>query len=217
MPVRNGEGMLRGALDSVVAQSYPNLELVISDNASTDGTSEIIADYARRYPFIRVIRQPVTLTAIDNFMTVMREAGGEFFAWCAHDDTRSLDFVSSLLPAFVDPTTVLAFGDLYIWDGQSPPQLRKDYGFANESLSPLGRLHKAANMQCYHIYGLWRLSALRSIRYRYTHWWSDLPLILAAAAGGTFRYVAGPEFRYYEVPKTAEARAAYQDNRVGNS
>jgi hypothetical protein len=57
---------------------------------------------------------------------------------------------------------------------------------------------------------------LRSIRYRYTHWWADLPLLLAASALGKFRHIAGPQFRYYEVFKTAEQRALYQDNRIGN-
>jgi glycosyltransferase involved in cell wall biosynthesis len=215
VPVRNGAETLATALDSIVAQDHPNIEVVISDNASTDGTQAIIADFAARYPFIRVIRQAEPLTAIENFMVVMREARGEFFAWCAHDDTRSPDFVSRLLDMFSDPATVLAFGDLYIWDGRSPPRLRADYDFANESLSRIRRLQKAANMQCYHIYGLWRLVALRAIRYRYAHWWSDLPLILAAASIGTFRYVAGPRFIYLEVVKSPQARAAYQDNRPG--
>ena len=80
----------------------------------------------------------------------------------------------------------------------------------------LWRLRRTANLQCYHFYGLWRLSALRSIRYSYTHWWSDLLLLLAASALGNFRHVAGPQFHYYEVQKTAEERAAYQDNRAGN-
>jgi hypothetical protein len=71
-------------------------------------------------------------------------------------------------------------------------------------------------LQCYHIYGLWRLSVLRAIRYHYTHWWSDLPLMLAASAVGIFRHIEGPSFNYYEIHKTAEGRAAYQDNRSGS-
>jgi glycosyltransferase involved in cell wall biosynthesis len=217
VPVRNGAATLAAALDSCVGQDYPNLEVIISDNASSDATPEIARSYADRYPFVRIVRQDDPLTAIDNFLFVMNEARGKFFMWCAHDDTRSPDFVSSLLPAFDDPATVLAFGDLYICDGRSTPRKREDYDFVSEGLCVRERLYKAANVQCYHIYGLWRLSALRAIRYRYTHWWSDLPIMLAASAIGCFHYVKGPEFRYFEIAKTAEERAPYQDNRVGNS
>jgi glycosyltransferase involved in cell wall biosynthesis len=217
VPVRNGAGMLPRALDSIVMQDHPNIEVVISDNASTDATSEIARDYAARYPFVRVLRQETPLTAIENFMLVLGEARGEFFAWCAHDDTRTSDFVSAMLPAFDDPRVVLAFGDMCVWDGVGTPQFRADYDFDNAGLVRWRRLRKAAHMQCMHIYGLWRTSSLRSIRYSYTHWWSDMPIMLAAAATSYFRHVPGPQFIYYEVPKTDAERAAYQDNRQHRS
>lgn len=213
VPVRNGAGMLRAALDSIVAQDYPNIEIVVSDNASDDATPDILAEYAARHPNMRVIRQEKAITAFDNFLFVMGQARGEFFAWCAHDDTRSSDFVSKLLRAFDDPDTVLAFGDLYVWDGIGQPSLRADYQFANEGLPLWRRLRKTAHMQCYHIYGLWRVSALRAIDYRSTYWWPDMPIMLAAAASGAFRYVHGPRFNYFEVVKTDAERAAYQDYR----
>lgn len=216
VPVRDGGPMLAAALDSIIGQDYPNLEVIVSDNCSTDETAGILADYAQRYCSIRVIRQPKPLTAIDNFMFLLHEAQGEFFAWCAHDDTRSRDFISGLLPAFEDPWTVLAFGDLYIWNGISPPE-RRDYDFTNVGLPRWQRLRKAAQMQCYHVYGLWRTSALRAIRYRYTHWWSDMPIILAAAATNQFRHIPGPQFIYFEIAKTDAERAAYQDHRAGAS
>jgi len=213
VPVRNGAAMLRAALDSIVAQDYPNIEIIVSDNASDDATPEILAEYAARHPNMRVIRQEKALGAFDNFLFVMRQAKGQFFAWCAHDDTRSKDFVSMLLPAFADPQAVLAFGDLYVWDGVREPLLRSDYDFENEGLPRWRRLRMTAHMQCYHIYGLWRLSALRSIRYHPTYWWPDMPIMLAAAADGIFKHVRGPRFNYFEVVKTDAERAAYQDYR----
>lgn len=213
LPVRNGGAMLPLALDSVVAQDYPNTEIIVSDNASDDNTSEILRQYSARYPNLRVIRQQVPLPAFDNFLFLLREARGEYFVWCAHDDTRSQDFVSRLLPAFAEPATVLAFGDLYVWDGRASPSLRADYDFANVGLSPWQKLRKAAHMQCYHIYGLWRTDVLRSIRYHRSYWWPDLPILLAATTKGEFRHVGGPCFVYYEVTKSDAERAAYQDFR----
>jgi len=213
MPVRNGVAMVAGALDSMLAQDYPNIEIVVSDNASNDGTSEVLAEYAARHPNMRILRQDVPLTAIDNFMFVLKQARGEYFAWCAHDDTRSPDFVSGLIPAFGDPQVILVFGELRRWDGINPPARYDNYEFANQGLPRWRRLRKAAHMQCYHIYGLWRTRALHAVNYRYTYWWSDLPIILAAASMGTFGYVAGPWFCYLEANKSNESRARDQDYR----
>ena len=214
MPVRNGGTMLRAALDSMVNQDYANLEVVISDNASDDDTPAILRDYAARYDFIRVVRHDVPLNAIDNFMFVLRQARGDFFSWCAHDDTRSENFVSGLLSAFSDPNTVLAFGDLYIWDGKNSARLRAGYDFANDGLRRWRRLRKAALMQCFHIYGLWRTDSLRRLKLRPARWWPDLPIMVAMAANGIFRHVPGVAFRYFEVTKTTHERAYYQDHRA---
>lgn len=214
LPVLNGGSMIAAALDSIVMQDYPNLEVIVSDNASTDNTSEILQSYKNRYPFIRIVRQKTQLSAIDNFMFVLREARGDFFAWCAHDDRRSANFVSGLLSAFNDPQTVLAFGDLRIWDGKNPPVSRTGYDFANVELMRWQRLRKAALMQCYHIYGLWRTRPLRSLDIRYANWWPDLPIMMGMTLYGSYRYIPGVTFCYYEVPKTTAQRATYQGNSI---
>ena len=93
MPVYNGEQYLRGALDSLLHQSYSDFELIISDNASTDGTEHICREFANRDRRIRYVRQPVNLGATANFKFVLDEARAEYFMWAACDDTRSQDFV----------------------------------------------------------------------------------------------------------------------------
>lgn len=57
MPVYNAEELLAGCLDSLVAQSFEDFELICIDDGSTDGSAAILADYAHRYPFIRVVTQ----------------------------------------------------------------------------------------------------------------------------------------------------------------
>jgi glycosyltransferase involved in cell wall biosynthesis len=66
-PVYNGAKYLRDCIEGVLKQTYPNFEYVILDNASTDGTAEIIADYASRDSRIRTFRNPETLKIIDNW------------------------------------------------------------------------------------------------------------------------------------------------------
>jgi Glycosyl transferase family 2 len=217
MPVRNGAAMIRAALDSMVQQDYPNLEIVVSDNASDDETPAILRDYSNRYNFIRTFRQQKPIPVFENFMFVLGQARGDFFAWCAHDDTRSLNFVSGLLPAFSDSQTSLAFGDTYLWDGKNPASLHSDYNFATDGLPRWLRLRKAALMQCFDMYGLWRIDALRKLRVRHARWWPDLPVMTGAAVDGEFRYVAGVTLRYFEIPKTTAQRAHYEQYTAGAS
>ena len=212
VPVRNGGEMLRAALDAILAQDYPNIEVIISDNCSSDETPEIAADFARRHPNARIVRQPEPLPAFSNFMWLVDHAMGEYFAWCAHDDLRSSDFVSSLVRGFEqEPDVLLCFGDMEITQAHGEPGQMRPYDFASMRSGPIGRMRKQALMQCFHIYGLWRTEALRHLPKVYCSWWPDLPLMMAAAWRGKFKHVAGTRFVYLEVHKSNDDRAIYQD------
>lgn len=93
MPVYNGEKFIREALDSLLTQTFTGFELVISDNASTDGTEAICREYAAHDPRIRYVRQSENRGPSANFQFVLDEAVGEYFMWAACDDTRSPDFL----------------------------------------------------------------------------------------------------------------------------
>jgi|SRR2546423_3384603 len=86
LPVYNGELSLREALDALLAQDYPNIELIISDNASTDGTREICREYAARDSRVRYYRNETNLGAGENFNRVLDLSAGNYFMWAAHDD-----------------------------------------------------------------------------------------------------------------------------------
>ncbi len=76
LPVYNGEAYVRGAIESVVAQDYPNFECIIADNASTDGTAAIIAEYSADER-IKVVRGEETIPRLDNFVKVFSLASAE--------------------------------------------------------------------------------------------------------------------------------------------
>ncbi|HEY2826906.1 MAG TPA: glycosyltransferase family 2 protein [Pirellulales bacterium] len=86
LPVYNGERYLAAAIDSLLAQTYTDFELIISDNASTDRTAEICQEYAELDPRIRYYRQPKNCGIAGNFTQTFELARGEFFQWHAHDD-----------------------------------------------------------------------------------------------------------------------------------
>ena len=93
VPVYNGENTLRPALDSLLNQSFTDFELIISDNASTDGTQLICQEYADRDQRVRYIRHEKNLGPAVNFKYALDQARGEYFMWAACDDIRSSDFI----------------------------------------------------------------------------------------------------------------------------
>lgn len=98
MPVFNGELFIREALDSLLAQTFIDFELIISDNASTDGTESICREYAVKDSRIRYVRQPKNRGGIFNLQFLLDEAVGEYFMWAAADDVWSDNWIDVLLP-----------------------------------------------------------------------------------------------------------------------
>src|SRR5262245_51359752 len=111
LPVYNGEHYLEQALQSLLAQSYTNLELNISDNASTDLTREICRAYCAKDQRIRYFRNPENLGILPNWRRALELATGEYFMWAAHDDYWSANYLETLLECLAaQPAAVLAAG-----------------------------------------------------------------------------------------------------------
>ncbi len=86
MPVYNGAASIERAIESLLAQTLHDFELIISDNGSDDRSAEIAAGYARTDRRIRIITSPANRGAAWNFDCVFRQATGQYFAWAAADD-----------------------------------------------------------------------------------------------------------------------------------
>ncbi|MDP9220290.1 MAG: glycosyltransferase family 2 protein [Actinomycetota bacterium] len=113
LPVYNGERFLAQAIDALLAQTYPEFELIISDNASTDSTAEICRSYVERDARIRYVRQPVNIGAAPNHNFVFAQARGRYFKWASHDDLYAADLLRLCVEALeTRPDVVLA----HAWD-----------------------------------------------------------------------------------------------------
>ncbi len=112
MPVYNGELFIRSALESLLAQTYTDFELIISDNASTDDTATICRDYASKDARIRYVRQAENRGAAANFQFVLDEAVGEYFMWAAADDCWSPDWLKEVTIAMNDREYSCAIGNI---------------------------------------------------------------------------------------------------------
>lgn len=94
VPVFNGEKGIAIALDSLLNQDYPKLEIIISDNASSDSTPEICRRYIEKDPRVKYYRSEENLGATWNFNRVFELSSGKYFMWAACDDKRESTFVS---------------------------------------------------------------------------------------------------------------------------
>src|SRR3989344_6660086 len=88
LPVFNGEKFIEQSLKSLIAQTYINFEIIISDNNSSDNTFKICEKYAKKDNRIKLIRQSKNIGGIQNFNFVLRFSKGKYFTWQGGDDLR---------------------------------------------------------------------------------------------------------------------------------
>jgi glycosyltransferase involved in cell wall biosynthesis len=110
MPVFNGARWIRGALESLLAQSFGDFELVIADNASTDGTEGICREAAVADARIRYHRNPTNIGVLRNYDRVFELSRGAYFKWASCSDI-CLDGFLEVCVAVLDarPDVVLAY------------------------------------------------------------------------------------------------------------
>ena len=117
LPVYNGQNFLEEALISLLDQTYKDIEIIISDNQSTDRTNEICVDFVSRYPNIRYHRNETNMGAAFNYMKVLELSKGEYFKWAAHDDIISPTFIEKCVHVLdSEPDVILCYSKAKIID-----------------------------------------------------------------------------------------------------
>jgi glycosyltransferase involved in cell wall biosynthesis len=170
VPVYNAEAFIVPALESLLAQDVTDLEVVVSDNGSTDGTEALCRAIADRDPRVRYVRQPVNRGGAANFNAVfaLRHPGARYFKWAAADDVHAPGYLSAVLALLQsDPTVAVAHtatddidedgNRLRVWDDQG---LRADHPDVAVRFADLSR----RNHECFSIFGLMRAELLASTR-----------------------------------------------------
>ncbi|MGI9179355.1 MAG: glycosyltransferase family 2 protein [Longimicrobiaceae bacterium] len=167
LPTFNRVESLRTAIESVLAQDYPDLELVISDNASTDGTQQLCEAFARSDRRVRYFRQPQNRGATANFQEVLDRARGEFFMWLADDDWIDPSYISTCTRVLLrDPASVLAAGRVGYYEGAR--QLSEEPPLLLDSDNPRERVFRYFRRVGTNgtFYGVMRRSVLASVPIR---------------------------------------------------
>ena len=169
MPVYNGADFIKEALDSLLAQTFIDFELIISDNASTDSTELICCDYIKKDSRIKYIRQTQNLGALQNFQFVLDEAVGEYFMWAACDDKWSEAWVLTLYEKLKQIQKSAVFGKLIqineFSEPISHPATKNTFNFTGNALNRKFRffLEYEGNGKANLFYSMFRTEELKHI------------------------------------------------------
>lgn len=155
LPVYNGERFLPQILSCLLGQTFDDFELIVCDNASSDGTRQICLDHARRDTRVRYVRNERNLGAIANFNLTLSLSQAPFFKWVAHDDLYAASYLATCMDILdKNPDVVLAHsasafidedGKEFAWDGASGAYVDPWTGVCQRPDSPdLGNSSKPA-------------------------------------------------------------------------
>ena len=134
LPVYNGASYLAESLEALLGQTYGDIEIIISDNASTDSTPDICQHYAQQDPRIRYFRQPRNIGLAPNHNFAVDQARGELFKWASNDDLYARDLLERCVGALNDnPDVVLAHSWTAMIDGSGAVTKATEYPLATSS------------------------------------------------------------------------------------
>jgi glycosyltransferase involved in cell wall biosynthesis len=120
LPVYNGQRYLKETLDSILAQTFTDLELIICDNCSTDQTQQICEEYASADPRVRYHRNARNLGIAPNYNKCFELSVGEYFKWADYDDVIAPTFVEQCVAVLdANPLVSICFSRVQIIDENS--------------------------------------------------------------------------------------------------
>jgi glycosyltransferase involved in cell wall biosynthesis len=197
LPVFNGERYLKFALDSTLAQTFEDFELIICDNASTDATQAIALEFASRDPRIRYHRNDTNLGVNANHNLSFELAKGEYFRWAGSDDVCAPTMLEQYV-RFLDghPDYILCYGRTQLIDENGSLLKEYDDGLDLQFDRPCKRLSQLLyQLQMVNVtYGLIRASALRKTDLFLNYPSSDSVLLAQMAMLGRFCQIPEPLF-----------------------
>lgn len=198
LPVYNGEDYLEDALECLLGQTFGDFELIVCDNASTDGSEEIARRFAARDPRIVYHRNPENIGAAGNYNLAFELSRGRWFKWTAHDDRYAPEYLERVHAAIAaaPEDVVLCYPRTVLIDTEGQELgLHPDRMHLDEPTPHARLLHFVRSWgMCNPIFGLMPREVLaRTGRIR-PYISSDVVLLAELAMAGRFLEVPEPLF-----------------------
>jgi len=187
IPIYNEERYLEQSIGSLLAQDYKNLKLIISDNASIDGTEGICREMLQLDGRIDYRRMERNHGAAENFRRVLELADGKYFMWASGHDLWQSNFVTECVKLLErEPEAVIAFGSSNWIDALGNP-MRGTSGWTDtRGMENIARFHALLWGNMHPILGLIRTEALHKTRNVLSTAGADLILLSELILQGHF-------------------------------
>ncbi len=209
LPVYNGERFLAAAVEALLAQTYTDFELVISDNASTDATEAIARSFLRD-PRVRYLRQEHNIGSAANHNAVVEAARGELFKWASDDDLYAPDLLHRCVEALdARPEVVLAHCATAFIDESGEITNVETYPLRTDVGDVVTRLRSLLYTQGGDdIYGVIRTSTMRAVAPHGSYHNADRVIVAELALHGRFHQVGEALYFRRDHPGRCERAAA---------
>jgi glycosyltransferase involved in cell wall biosynthesis len=219
LPVYNGARYLAATLDSILAQTYKDFELIISDNASTDGTAEICQAYSARDARIFYYRNEINLGLSKNYSRVFELSSSEYFRWATYDDLIAPEFLAKCVAVLdSDPSVVLVHSKSSRIDEHGAINGTYDYQMNLSAPEPHKRFHDLVTVRhsCNESLGLMRANILSLTPLQGNYVGSDRTLMAELGLRGRIHIIPEYLFLRRDHPQTGsnlplEQRASWFD------
>jgi glycosyltransferase involved in cell wall biosynthesis len=118
IPVYNRENIISETLECAINQTYKNIEIIISDNCSTDNTWQVLTKYLNLDSRIRIYKNQINLGPVLNWKSCIDKINGEYTKILWSDDTISLDFIEQTIKLF-DAETAFVMSGVQIFKSEN--------------------------------------------------------------------------------------------------
>lgn len=200
VPVYNAQAYVRQTMDSLLAQTFTDFELVISDNGSTDATGDICREYAARDSRVKYHRADQNRGPAWNFNRVVELSCGKYFKWNAADDECAPTFLEKCVQVLdADESVAVAFPLTSIIDEKSQKIRDNNYDIHADVNDPVARFWRVMCINhrlhgAHELYGLIRRDLLLKTPVYEQYVRADSVLLARLALLGRFRCV--PEYLF---------------------
>lgn len=163
VPAYNEGAYIREALESLLKQTYQNLEIVVADNGSTDDTAKVCQEFAAKDPRIVHVRHPRNIGQNANFNHLPRVASGTYFCWASAHDLLDSNFVERCIETLeARPEAVLAYPrTVYMAQDGTIIGEKKRNPFDISAMPAPARFREVMwRVDCNVVYGMWRTAAM---------------------------------------------------------
>jgi glycosyltransferase involved in cell wall biosynthesis len=213
LPVYNGATYLREALQSILVQSFADIELVISDNASTDATEDICRDTVARDSRVRYYRSPVNRGLAWNFNHAFAQARGRYLVWIGHDDVMAKEYLGRCVGTLEsDPEAVLCYTNATYIDANGCVTKRLEMSNPAASERSSDRFHHILyDWMCDPICGLMKTEVLKKTRLFGNY--ADHDRVLLAEMGLRGRFSLVGDYLFSRRMHAEQSTKKYRDLR----